>query len=135
MTKKPTKKFGLAAASVAALIAANAAAPAQAGNLESKDDDCPQGAVADDTKLLDARKSGNESSAIGTLRAVNNAQGLHKSKPRAKKKAAKKKAARKKTAKKAAKKAVRKRPGRLKRAMPKARRKAARRRTARRDPC
>ena len=26
--------------------------------------------------LLDARKSGNESSAIGTLRAVNNAQGL-----------------------------------------------------------
>lgn len=132
------RKFGLVAASVAGLAAASAATPAQAENLSSKDDGCPKGAVPE-SKLLDARKSGNESSAIGTLRAVNNAQGLHDSQSGDRKKLSGKRTVRKKTAKKAAKKTARKRPGRVKRAIPKVRKKAAKRApgrgTARRDPC
>ncbi|MFP4003840.1 MAG: hypothetical protein ACLFV8_08700 [Alphaproteobacteria bacterium] len=130
MTRKRTNRLGLAAA--AGLMAAGAAgSPATADTggdrLKQRDDDCPQAAIGI-PNLLDARKSGNESSAS------EGKPGL-KAKPRKRSPVRKKTA--KKTAKKAAKKAAKKTAGKrtLKKPAPRTRKKAAKRRTARRDPC
>ncbi|MFP3944158.1 MAG: hypothetical protein ACLFWF_09700 [Alphaproteobacteria bacterium] len=131
MTRKRTNRLGLAAA--AGLMAAGAAgSPATADTggdrLKQRDDDCPPAAAIAMPNLLDARKSGNESSAS------EGKPGL-KAKPRKRSPVRKKTA--KKTAKKAAKKAAKKTAGKrtFKKPAPRTRKKAAKRRTARRDPC